>query len=96
MEWVISSIPLEFPQCWTIGANKSTEENDGSGSDNDSDDQQSAPKSSSLSPLSGSEAYNEFLGFLQLGCSGSPIQGYPAVVIIVSTIPSNVSQSSRL
>lgn len=35
-------------------------------------------------------AYREFLHFLELGCNGSPSQGYPAVVIILSTIPSSV------
>ncbi|KAF8650294.1 hypothetical protein AX16_005322 [Volvariella volvacea WC 439] len=35
-------------------------------------------------------AYTEFLQFLQLGCGGSPVQGYPTVVIILSTIPSNI------
>lgn len=37
-----------------------------------------------------SAAYGEFLQFLELGCSGSPIQGYPTVIIILSTIPSDV------
>jgi hypothetical protein len=36
-------------------------------------------------------SYQEFLQFLQLGCLGSPVQGYPAVVVILSTIPSSVS-----
>ncbi|KAK7439775.1 hypothetical protein VKT23_017349 [Stygiomarasmius scandens] len=39
-------------------------------------------------------AYLDFLQFLQLGCSGSPIQGYPTVVIILSTIPSEVLAST--
>jgi len=38
-------------------------------------------------------AYQDFLRFLQLGCSGSPVEGYPTVVIILSTIPSSVSYS---
>lgn len=38
-------------------------------------------------------AYREFLQFLELGCSGSPHQGYPAVVVIVSTIPFSVCLS---
>ncbi|TDL24483.1 hypothetical protein BD410DRAFT_785971 [Rickenella mellea] len=38
-------------------------------------------------PLSTSESYREFLQFLQLGCSGSPIQGYPTILVILSTIP---------
>jgi hypothetical protein len=37
-----------------------------------------------------SGAYQDFLQFLQLGCSESPIQGYPTVVIALSTIPSSV------
>jgi len=36
-------------------------------------------------------AYQDFLQFLQLGCSGSPAEGYPTVVIALSTIPSSVS-----
>jgi len=35
-------------------------------------------------------AYQDFLQFLQLGCSGSPVEGYPTVVITLSTIPSSV------
>ena len=38
-----------------------------------------------------SQAYIEFQQFLQLGCSGSPVQGYPTVVVIISTIPTSVS-----
>ena len=42
---------------------------------------------SSLRPLC---AYEEFLRFLESGCAGSPLQGYPAVIVVVSTIPSSV------
>lgn len=35
-------------------------------------------------------AYDEFLDFLKLGCGGSPRQGYPAVLVIVSTVPNEV------
>ncbi|KAG8876133.1 hypothetical protein FRB98_007445 [Tulasnella sp. 332] len=35
-------------------------------------------------------AYEEFLAFLKLGCRGSPRQGYPAVLIITSTLPPEV------
>ena len=34
--------------------------------------------------------YREFLQFLQLGCRGSPVQGYPTVVVILATIPPEV------
>ncbi|KAF9003444.1 hypothetical protein BDQ17DRAFT_1425395 [Cyathus striatus] len=42
-----------------------------------------------------SYAYQEFLQFLQLGCSGSPVQGYPAVMVILSTIPSSIFAFSQ-
>ena len=38
-------------------------------------------------------AYREFLQFLELGCYGSPVQGYPTILIIVSTIPPSVCSS---
>lgn len=41
-----------------------------------------------------SHAFAEFLQFLQLGCSGSPVQGYPTIVVILSTVPSSVSSEA--
>jgi len=38
-----------------------------------------------------SVVYQEFLQYLQLGCAGQPLQGYPAVIIVLSTIPPSVS-----
>lgn len=35
-------------------------------------------------------AYEEFRQFLELGCMGSAVQGYPAIIIILSTIPPSV------
>ena len=85
----------EFPHSWIIDDSRKDGEGDGgSGSEAESDDEsQNAVKTStsSSSPQKpASQTYLEFLQFLQLGCSGSPLQGYPAVVIIVSTIPSSV------
>lgn len=42
-----------------------------------------------------SHAFAEFLQFLQLGCSGSPVQGYPTIVVILSTVPSSVSTEAN-
>lgn len=42
-----------------------------------------------------SHAFAEFLQFLQLGCSGSPVQGYPTIVVILSTVPSSVSPEAN-
>ncbi|KAK0191944.1 hypothetical protein F5146DRAFT_1102178 [Armillaria mellea] len=61
---------------------------EGDGSSDEKNDEQHPP------PLKARPAYDEFLRFLQLGCSGSPIQGYPTVVIIISTIPSSIFAST--
>ncbi|KDR72553.1 hypothetical protein GALMADRAFT_752797 [Galerina marginata CBS 339.88] len=86
----------QFPQSWTLDENKKDDDDDGSESDAESD-AEDAPRngapSSSPAARQPSQAYQEFLQFLQLGCSGSPIQGYPTVVIIVSTIPSPLLNS---
>lgn len=37
-----------------------------------------------------SDAYTEFLQFLELGCSGSPVEGYPLVLVVLAGIPSSV------
>ncbi|KAJ8507641.1 hypothetical protein ONZ45_g9999 [Pleurotus djamor] len=79
----------EFPNAWTFdlrnaerghdGAEDEDEEASDEEHDDNVDDGHLMPK--------GSRAYADFLQFLQLGCSGSPIQGYPTVVIVLSTIP---------
>ena len=84
----------EFPQSWTLDDIKKDEGDGGSESEVENDDEpQHAAKTvapSSLPQKQVSQAYIEFLRFLQLGCSGSPLQGYPTVMIILSTIPSSV------
>lgn len=84
----------EFPQSWTLDDMKKDEGDGGSESEVENDDEpQHAAKTvtpSSSPQRQASQAYLEFLQFLQLGCSGSPLQGYPTVMIILSTIPSSV------
>ncbi|KZT28004.1 hypothetical protein NEOLEDRAFT_1059411 [Neolentinus lepideus HHB14362 ss-1] len=81
----------EFPQAWTVDSSaSSTNENDeGSDSEAESgeDDEHEPPRVEKSETPKRSQAYEEFLQFLQLGCSGSPLQGYPTVVIILSTLP---------
>lgn len=84
----------EHPKAWEHEARSQDEIEaaDGEGSDEDVvvDD---APAKVSLQEgkLSKSIAYEEFRQFLELGCIGSPVHSYPAVIIILSTIPSSVS-----
>ncbi|KAH8102265.1 hypothetical protein BXZ70DRAFT_63905 [Cristinia sonorae] len=83
----------EFPHAWEIEATSSTEnDEDEEGSD---DEDESAPAKDSKSQELLAKGYTEFLQFLELGCNGSPLQGYPAVLIVFSTIPSSVLASVR-
>ncbi len=84
-----------YPHAWEIEAS-SDDDND---VDEDSEDEDDAGKIK-VSTLKNqvvenkiivSHAYEEFRQFLELGCMGSPVQGYPAVVIVLSTIPPSVS-----
>ena len=34
--------------------------------------------------------YQEFLRFLETGCMGSPTAGYPAILVVLSTVPTPV------
>ena len=42
---------------------------------------------------SGNWPYHKFLKFIRSGCNGSPLEGYPIVVLALSTIPVAVSLS---
>ncbi|KIK58369.1 hypothetical protein GYMLUDRAFT_45278 [Collybiopsis luxurians FD-317 M1] len=67
-----------------------------SGSDSDegegeADTSASAPDTSRQAV---SSAYQSFLSFLERGCNGSPVQAYPAVVVVLSTLPSSILLST--
>lgn len=57
---------------------------------NDDDDDINAPTELPPNGLPTSEAYTEFLQFLELACSGSPVEGYPLVLVVLSGIPKSV------
>lgn len=76
----------EHPNAWDLELS-SNSEGDEDEENEDSEGENDTPKpqaTTSTSPVS--HAFQEFLGFLELGCSGSPLQGYPAIIIILSTI----------
>ncbi|KAH7332749.1 hypothetical protein B0J17DRAFT_677411 [Rhizoctonia solani] len=51
--------------------------------------------SSHFTTTCGHLAYTDFLHFLELGCQGSAIQSYPAVVIVLSTLPESILSYDR-
>lgn len=83
----------DFPRAWEIddsfklhqsNESESDEEDDASGAEE-------GPKTQPASaPVARSPGFVDFLQFLELGCGGSPTQGYPAIIVIISSIPSSV------
>lgn len=82
----------EYPSCWELELAASIEDEAGGedGSDSEDEDVPRNTPNASNTTLRVSHAYKEFLQFLELGCSGAPIQGYPAVLVILATIPLSV------
>ncbi|KAK1235775.1 hypothetical protein PQX77_000989 [Marasmius sp. AFHP31] len=92
----------EFPQAWKIEAQAHDDADAETESDDEGDDEEQDAGEDTTKPAikdkpaeqRPSAAYTEFLQFLQLGCGGSPIQGYPTIVIVLSTIPSEILNST--
>lgn len=89
----------EHPIAWELEARGETEDDDAE-DDEEDEDKAEAPKPRSEKPqvpehkVLRSHAYDEFRQFLELGCMGSPVQAYPAVIVVLSTIPPSVSPSA--
>ncbi|KAJ3841743.1 hypothetical protein F5878DRAFT_577882 [Lentinula raphanica] len=70
------------------------------GSDSDSESssgsesERSDDEDGDVGGRSTSRAYEYFLSFLSRGCNGSPVQAYPAVMVVLSTIPSDILLAS--
>jgi hypothetical protein len=90
---------VDFPSAWEIEAASVlhiAKEPDDANSESEDDAKEGIePREAKQSPamVKSSPAYREFLRFLELGCSGSPLQGYPTVVVIISTLPPAVCTS---
>ncbi|EKM56485.1 uncharacterized protein PHACADRAFT_92839 [Phanerochaete carnosa HHB-10118-sp] len=84
----------EYPTAWETEARgmPDIEEEDESDSEDEADVE--TPKAQAQlkvqaaeQKITHSQAYDDFRQFLELGCMGSPVQAYPAVIIVLSTIP---------
>lgn len=86
-----------YPASWTLASAPSLEVSDDEEESGSEDDEEN-PKPRKATILENravpSSAYEEFRQFLELGCMGSPIVGYPAVLVVLSTIPSSVRRDS--
>ncbi|KAF8329398.1 uncharacterized protein EI90DRAFT_3125180 [Cantharellus anzutake] len=89
------------PKVWIMPDGVSDNADSGSGDDaieaEDDDEDAAGPatvRQESPHPLHARDSsnwpYQKFLEFLQSGCNGSPLEAYPIVVLILSTIPSTV------
>ena len=90
----VTHYTVEFPRAWEIDAAFETPKATESGSDEDEDsDTEDNSKQQPAAPvLQGgrSPGFADFLRFLELGCGGLPLQGYPAVLAFLHSIPSSV------
>lgn len=70
----------------------------GNDSDSNGEEDQMIPAdtAAAATTASGQAAYNQFLSFLEAGCHGSALQSYPAIVIVLSTLPSTVRRPRYL
>ncbi|CUA69442.1 E3 ubiquitin-protein ligase listerin [Rhizoctonia solani] len=95
-----------FPEVWSVNpiAQQSLRTGEQEEVDSESDDksEDSIPEmtmdpatSSRSTQTNGELAFSDFLRFLELGCQGSAIQSYPAVVIVLSTIPESIFSYER-
>jgi E3 ubiquitin-protein ligase listerin len=93
---------IEFPDAWNLAGADKTEDRDENGSHSEDSEEETndiVQQPQQVMPhgiTSQSIAYQEFLQFLELGCSGSPSQGYPTIVIILSTITSPVRSNAQI
>jgi hypothetical protein len=92
---------IAFPEVWSVQpieqASIGTSEHAAAESDSDEDVEdgpmETTPNhatSSHSTTSHGHLAFADFLHFLELGCQGSAIHSYPAIVIVLSTIPETV------
>ncbi|KAM6492444.1 hypothetical protein JOM56_012168 [Amanita muscaria] len=81
----------DYPSCWDLDVSKDLD--GGNETENEDESTHELQVESETLPTSSSHSspiYREFLNFLESGCGGSPLQGYPAVLVIMSTIPISI------
>lgn len=87
---------IEYPSAWEIEASEDHEGNREHDSDREDDEEDEEEDSEEPRPAANgstpkkSAAFSDLLQFLELGCAGMPVQGYPTVLIILTTIPTSV------
>jgi hypothetical protein len=108
--WKITTNDSTIGEDDTAVAEKADEDDDDSDEESDdedeADDEAAAPAeqkqpiaaaTEAQSPYTlGMLAYKDFMGYLQRGCNGSASEGYPTVLVILSTLPVEVSSCSSL
>ncbi|KAG8744954.1 hypothetical protein FRC10_009189 [Ceratobasidium sp. 414] len=82
------------PEIWSTPSTASLPSRDDDETSSSEDDANDAPPLHATEAVStilpGQAAYIDLLNFLQLGCLGSGVQSYPAIVIVLSTLPPTV------
>ncbi|KDN48410.1 hypothetical protein RSAG8_03002, partial [Rhizoctonia solani AG-8 WAC10335] len=87
--------PIEHSSTGTSGQGEVDGDSDDNSEDTTTEMTMDLATSSRSTTTYGGLAFSDFLRFLELGCQGSAIQSYPAVVIVLSTIPESVFSYER-
>jgi E3 ubiquitin-protein ligase listerin len=88
----------DYPRAWEIDAEfesqkaneAESDEDDGAGEEEEKTGQ---PALGHTAKDERPPAFADFLQFLELGCGGSPLQGYPVILVILSSVPASVRAS---
>lgn len=109
LELMHFSSAAEYPEAWELATENDISEGEANAEDDGADEEEDEKEFTdqddeqpqtvlplgSQPPVSSSTAYLAFLDFLRSGCGGYPLQGYPVLVVVLSTIPSSVSVFQR-
>ncbi|VDB92351.1 unnamed protein product [Peniophora sp. CBMAI 1063] len=89
----------EFPAAWELEAvdrhehdrdHESDHEEEQSDEEDENSEEPRPITHGSPSATTAPKAFSDFLQFLELGCAGAPVQGYPTILIILTTIPTSI------
>lgn len=86
----------KFREVWMLVEPKKDQGGRDDADDGDDDDEGDDDNASDTSedtvaePGVGHESFDSFLAFLQRGCNGYPAEGYPTLLVVLSTIPEQI------
>lgn len=81
----------KFRQVWLLDGQAGDQNED----DNKDDDASDSSEDSTDGAGAGHAGFESFLSFLQKGCNGFPAEGYPTLLVVLSTVPEQILPLER-